>query len=100
MGQHLPGRDLGLPAIGLDRILKNFSLPRRDAEAIFFRDVSDPRLLRHGAHRQFGSVGAGRQAQGTQGFVIERVKGLASLLQAHVQHKNSIEESSNKASKR
>jgi hypothetical protein len=31
-------------------------------------------------------VGAGPQAQGTQGFVIERRKGLASLLQVHAQH--------------
>ena len=28
----------------------------------------------------------GPQAQGTQGFVIERLMGLASLLQAHAQH--------------
>ena len=36
--------------------------------------------------RQWGGVGAGPQSQGTQGFVIERLKGLASLLQAHAQH--------------
>ena len=50
------------------------------------RDVSEPRLLGHSTHRQLGSVGAGPQAQGTQGFAIERIKGLASLLQAHAQH--------------
>jgi hypothetical protein len=49
-------------------------------------DVSDPRLLRHGAHRDWWSVGAGPQAHGGQGFVIERLKGPASLLQAHAQH--------------
>ena len=75
-----------LPAVGLDRFLKHFLCRGRHAEAIFLRDVSDPRLLRHGAHRQWGSVGAGPQAQGAQGFVIERLKGLASLLQAHAQH--------------
>ena len=71
LGQHLMGRDLGLPAVGPDRILKHFLCRGRHAEAIFFRDVSEPRLLRHGAHRQWGSVGAGPDAQGTQGFVIE-----------------------------
>ena len=86
LGQHLLGRDLELPAVGLDRFLKHFLCRGRHAEAILFRDVSDPRLLRHGAHRQWGSVGAGSHAQGTQGFVIERLKGLASLLQAHAQH--------------
>jgi len=32
-----------------------------------------------------GCVGAETQAQGTQGFVIERLKSQASLLQAHAQ---------------
>src|SRR5215467_8112305 len=86
LSQHLLGRDLGLPAIGLDRFLKHFLCRGRHAEAIFLHDVSDRRLLRHGAHRQWGSVGAGLQAQSTQGFLVERVKGLASLLQAHAQH--------------
>jgi hypothetical protein len=48
-------------------------------------DVSEPWLLRYGAHRQWGSVGAGLQAKGTQGFVIERRKGLASLWQVYAQ---------------
>src|ERR1700733_7426842 len=86
LGQHLLGRDIEPPAIGLRRFLKHFLCRGRHAEAIFFRDVPDPRLLRHGAHRQRGSVGGGPQAQGTQGFAIERLKGLASLLQAHAQH--------------
>src|SRR6185437_12210968 len=86
LGQHLLGCDLELPAVGPGRFLKHFLCRGRHAEAIFFRDVSDRRLLRHGAHRQWGSVGAGPQAQGTQGFLIERLKGLASLLQAHAQH--------------
>src|ERR1700722_7448807 len=86
LGQHLLRRDLGLPAIGLDRILEHFLCRWRHAESIFLRDVSDPRLLRHGAHRQFGSVGARPEAEGAQGLVIERLKGLASLLQAHAHH--------------
>jgi hypothetical protein len=86
LGQHLLGRNLELPAVGPGRFLKHFLCRGRHAEAIFFRDVSDPRLLRHGAHRQRGSVGAGPQAQGTQGFVIERLKSLAGLLQVHAQH--------------
>ena len=87
LGQHLGAGDLELPmTLGLVRFLKHFLCCGRHAEAIFFRDVSDPRLLRHGAHRQRGSVGAGTQAQGAQGFAIERVEGLASLLQAHAQH--------------
>ena len=56
LGQHVLGRDLRLPAIGLDRILKRFLCRGRHAEAIFFRDVSEIRLLRHGA--QIGSSGA------------------------------------------
>src|ERR1700722_11294860 len=56
------------------------------AGAILLRDVSDPRLLRHSAHRQWGSVGAGPQTHGAQGFVIERLKALASLQQAPAQH--------------
>jgi hypothetical protein len=86
LGQHLLGRDLGLPAHGLDRFLEHFLCRGRHAEAIFFHDGSDRRPLRHGAHRQWGSVGAGPHAHGTQGFLIERLKGLASLLQAHAQH--------------
>src|SRR5580700_10644214 len=72
--------------LGLVRLLKHFLCRGRHAEAIFFHDVSDPRLLRHGAHRQWGRVRARPQAQGAQGFVIERLQGLASLLQAHAQH--------------
>jgi hypothetical protein len=86
LGQHLLGRDLGLPTHGLDRFLKHFLCRGRHAEAIFFHDGSDRRLLRHGAHRQWGSIGAGPHAQGTQGFLIERLKSLTSLLQAHAQH--------------
>jgi hypothetical protein len=86
LGQQLLGRDLELPTVGPDRFLKHFLCRGRQAEAIFLRDVSNPRLLRDGAHRQWGSVGAGPQTQGAQGFVIERLKGLASLLQAHAQH--------------
>jgi hypothetical protein len=86
LGQHLLGRDLEPPTVGLRRFLKHFLCCGRDAEAIFLRDVSQPRLLRHGVHRQWGSVGVGPQAQGTQGFVIERLEGLAGLLQAHAQH--------------
>ena len=86
LGQHLLGRDLEPPTVGLRRFLKHFLCRARDAEAIFFHEVSDPRLLRHGAHRQFGSVGAGPQAQGTQGSAIERLLGLAGLLQVHAQH--------------
>src|ERR1700681_1706364 len=86
LGQHLLGRDLGLSAHGLDRFLKHFLCRGRHAGAIFFQDGSDRRLLRHGAHRQWGSVGAGSHAQGAQGFPIERLKGLAGLLQAHAQH--------------
>ena len=87
LGQHLGAGDLELPmTLGLVRILEHFLCCRRHAEAISFRDVSDPRLLRHGAHRQRGSVRAGTQTQGGQGFAIERLKGLASLLQAHAQH--------------
>src|ERR1700722_11562586 len=86
LGQHLLGCDLEPPAVGPGRLLKHLLCRRRHAEAIFFRDVSEPRLLRHGAHRQRGSVGAGPQAQGAQGFVIEGLKGLAGLLQAHAQH--------------
>src|ERR1700722_20047044 len=85
LGQHLLGCDLEPPAVGPGRLLKHLLCRRRHAEAIFFRDVSEPRLLRHGAHRQRGSVGAGPQAQGAQGFVIEGLKGLAGLLQAHAQ---------------
>ena len=47
--------------------------------------VSDLRLLRDRAHRQWGSVGAGPQAEGAQGFMVERLEGLASFRQAHVQ---------------
>src|SRR5271170_829162 len=71
---------------GLVRLLEHFLRRGRHTEAILLRDVSDPRLLRHGAHRQRGSVGAGPQAQSAQSFLIERVKGLASLLQAHAQY--------------
>src|ERR1700685_1541658 len=71
LGQHLLSRDLGFPAIGLDRILKYFLRYGRHAESIFLCDVSEPRLPRHGAHRQWGSVGGGAQAHGAQGFVIE-----------------------------
>src|ERR1022692_4294383 len=85
LGQHLLGRDLGLPAIGPDRFLKHSLCRGRHAGAIF-QDGSDRWLLRHGAHRQWGSVGAGPHAQGAQGFLVERLKGLASLLQAHAQH--------------
>ena len=45
-----------------------------------------------------GASSTGPQAQGTQGFLIERLKGLASLLQAHAQH-DFDRGSSNKASK-
>ena len=86
LGQHLLGRDLEPPTVGLRRFLKHFLCRGRHAEAIFLHDVSERRLLRHGAHRQWGSVGAGPQAQGAQGFLIERLKGLAGLLQAHAQH--------------
>ena len=58
------------------------SCRRRHAEAILLCDVSDPRLLRYGAHRQFGGVEPGLQTQGDQGFVIERLKGRVSLQQA------------------
>src|SRR5580698_7889031 len=58
LGQHLLGRDLEPPTVGLRRLLKHFLCRGRDAEAIFLRDVSDPRLLRYGAHGQWGSVGA------------------------------------------
>src|SRR5581483_907122 len=85
-GQYLLGRDLGLAAIGLDRFLEHFLRRGRHAEAVFVHDVSERRLLRHGARRQRGSVGAGPHAQGTQGFLIERRKGLASVLQAHAEH--------------
>ena len=71
--------------LGLAEFLKYLLCRGRHAEAIFSHDVSDPRLLRHGAHRQWGCVGAGSHAQGTQGFLIERLKGPASLLQAHAQ---------------
>jgi hypothetical protein len=86
LGQHLLGRDLEPPTVGLRRLLKHFLGRGGHAEAIFSHDVSDRRLLRHGAHRQWGSVGAGPQAQGAQRFAIERLKGLASLLEAHAQH--------------
>src|SRR6516225_1567373 len=74
------------PTVGLRCFLKHFLCRWRHAEPIFLHDVPDRRLLRHGAHRDWGSVGAGPQAQGAQGFLIERLKGLASLLQAHAQH--------------
>ena len=86
LGQYLLGRDIEPPTVGLRRFLKHFLCRGRDAEAILLRDISDPRLLRHGAHRQWGSVGARPQAQGAQGFLIERLKSLASLLQTHAQH--------------
>src|SRR5580692_10249006 len=86
LGQHLLARDIEPPAVGLRRVLKHFLGRGRHAEAIFLHDVQERRLLRHGAHLQRGSVGAGPQAQGAQGFAIEGLKGLASLLQAHAQH--------------
>src|SRR5277367_7029876 len=59
LGQHLGAGDLELPmTLGLVRLLQHFLCRRRHAEAIFLRDVSKPRLLRYGAHRQWGSVGA------------------------------------------
>ena len=86
LGQHLLARDIEPSTVGLRRVLKHFLGRGRHAEAIFFRDVSERRLLRHGAHRQRRSVGARPQAQSTQGFLIERLMGLASLLQGHAQH--------------
>jgi hypothetical protein len=86
LGKHLLNGDLGFPAIGLDRPLKHLLCRGRHPEAISLRDVSDPGLLRHGAHRQCGSVGARPHTQGTEGFLIERIKGLSSLLQANSQH--------------
>ena len=86
LGQHLLGRDLQLPTIRLGRSLKHFLGRRGDAQAIFLHEVPDRRLPGHGAHWQWRSVGAGPQAQGAQGLVIERLKGLASLLQVHAQH--------------
>jgi len=79
-------RNLGLPAIWLDGILKHFLCRRRDAEAILLRHVSDPRLVWHCTHRKWRSVGARCEAQGSQGFAIERLEGLASLLQVDAQH--------------
>ncbi len=86
LGEHLLGRDLQPAPVGLRCFLQNFLCRGRQAEAILLRDVSNPRLLGYGAHRQWGSVGTGLQAQGTQGIVIERREGLAGLLQAHSQH--------------
>src|SRR5580704_15439424 len=68
LGQHLLARDIEPPAVGLRRVLKHFLGRGRHAEAIFSRDVSERRLLRHGAHRQRRSVGARPQAQSTQGL--------------------------------
>ena len=56
LGKYLLGRDLEPPTVGLRRFLKHFLCRGRDAEAIFLRDISDPRLLRHGA--RIGSGGA------------------------------------------
>src|SRR5580700_8326051 len=85
LGQHLLGRDLELAAVGPDRILKHFLCRGRQTEVIFCRNIPEPRLLGDGAHRQCGSVGAEDHAQGNQGFVIERLLDLASLLQGHAQ---------------
>jgi hypothetical protein len=51
LGKYLRARDLGLPARGLDRFLQHFLCCGRHAETVFFHDVSDFWLLRHGAHR-------------------------------------------------
>ena len=40
LGQHLLGRDLEPPTVGLRRFLKHFLCRGRHAEAIFLRDVS------------------------------------------------------------
>jgi hypothetical protein len=80
------GGDLESSTVALGRSFEHFLCRARDAEAIFLHDVSERRFPRHGAHRQWWSVGAGRQAQGAQGLVIERLEGLAGLLQADAQH--------------
>jgi hypothetical protein len=44
LGQHLLGRDLELPMVGLRRVLKHFLCRGRHPDAIFLRDVSNLQL--------------------------------------------------------
>jgi hypothetical protein len=69
---YLGSGDLEFPmTLGLVSLLQHFLCCGRHAEAIFFSDVSDSRLLRDGAHRQWGSIAARPQAQGAESFAIE-----------------------------